>query len=132
MGRDGISMHQAYEGSFSPSGELDRGKSSTLQHLMLALMRCNSNAVPHRQGRDFATIAKLAMEVGRGADLVRFAPEEDWRFDFSTRRTGDTWGGRGGCSTHTGSGGFFDAYQRRQEQRTFLADCSGSQASYAA
>jgi hypothetical protein len=80
--RDGISMHQAYEGIFAIGGT-GSGKSSTLQHLMLSLMQRGAGMLfLTAKADDFATIGELAMEAGRESDLVRFAPGERWRFDF--------------------------------------------------
>ncbi|HLN26911.1 MAG TPA: TraM recognition domain-containing protein [Gemmataceae bacterium] len=79
---DAITVHQMYEGCLGIGGT-GSGKSSTLQHLMLALMQRGAGMLfLTAKGDDYAAIARLAAEAGRAADLVRFAPGEQWRFDF--------------------------------------------------
>jgi hypothetical protein len=80
--RDALTRHQAYEGVLG-LGSTGSGKSSTLQQLMAALMlRGAGMLVLTAKADDFAAIAKVANETGRGHDLRRFAPGEPWRFDF--------------------------------------------------
>lgn len=79
---DGITMHQAYEGFFG-IGANGSGKSSTLAHLMLALMcRGAGMLILTAAVEDYAQMARIAKKAGREHDLRRFAPDERWRFDF--------------------------------------------------
>src|SRR5579864_1418882 len=81
-GRDAISARQAYEG-FCALGGTGSGKSSTLEHLMLALAERQAGMLfLTASNRDFEGIANVARAAGREADLIRFAPGERWRFDF--------------------------------------------------
>lgn len=80
--RDSLTLHQAYEGILGIGGT-GSGKTSTLLHLMLALMlhQCGMLFLTSKKD-DYEMIARIARMAGREADLRRFAPEEPWRFDF--------------------------------------------------
>lgn len=79
---DGISLGQLFEGSLW-IGSTGSGKSSTAQHLMLALMACDCGMLfLTAKADDYAGIERLAKLARREADLVRFAPGEQWRIDF--------------------------------------------------
>jgi hypothetical protein len=79
--KDAISFVQAREGILA-IGATGSGKSSTLQHLMLALMRRGCGMLfLTAKGSDFNEIFAVAREAGRDGDLVRFAPRGP-KFDF--------------------------------------------------
>lgn len=79
---DTLSMHQAYEGIFGIGGT-GSGKTSTLLHLMLALMQRGCGMLfLTAKGDDYTAIARLATLAGREADLRRFAPDDWSRLDF--------------------------------------------------
>ncbi|HEU5458579.1 MAG TPA: TraM recognition domain-containing protein [Terracidiphilus sp.] len=80
--RDNLTLHQAFEGILGIGGT-GSGKTSTLLHLMLALMlhQCGMLFLTSKKD-DYEMIARIARMAGREADLRRFAQEESWRFDF--------------------------------------------------
>ncbi len=79
---DGLTLHQAYEGILAIGGT-GSGKSSTLAHLMAALMHQGAGMlILTAKADDWHGIARIARETGREKDLFRFCPEKPWRFDF--------------------------------------------------
>jgi hypothetical protein len=80
--RDPISMPQTYEGVLG-IGATGSGKTSTLAHLMLALMRRGAGMLfLTAKADDIDMISALAMMAGRGDDLVEFGPGKPSRLDF--------------------------------------------------
>lgn len=80
--RDAFTMHQAYEGVLAIGGT-GSGKTSTLAHLMAALMSHGAGMlILTAKADDWHGIARIARETGREKDLFRFCPEKPWRFDF--------------------------------------------------
>jgi hypothetical protein len=80
--KDPLTSHQAYEGVFAVGGT-GSGKSSTLAHLMAAYMKRRAGMlILTANVEDFAHVLKLARENGRGADVIRFSPGGEYRFDF--------------------------------------------------
>lgn len=80
--RDTFTLHQAYAGVLGLGGT-GSGKSSSLVHLMFALMRRNCGMLfLTAKGDDWLTIQEIARVAHREVDLVRFAPGERWRLDF--------------------------------------------------
>lgn len=81
-GHDSITLHQLYEGVLAIGGT-GSGKSSTMAHLMRALMlRGVAMQILTAKADDFTGIKTIAEESGRGDDLIRFAPGEPHTFDF--------------------------------------------------
>ena len=82
LGADFLTLHQLYEGVLAIGGT-GSGKTSSLAHLMLALMEQGVGMlILTAKGTDYADVARLARMAGREMDLRRFAPGERWKFDF--------------------------------------------------
>lgn len=79
---DDLTLAQLFEGVLA-MGATGSGKSSTLLHLMLALMRLNVGMLFLTSKRDdYETIARMAKLAKRESALVRFSTDGPWRFDF--------------------------------------------------
>ncbi|CAN5265740.1 hypothetical protein BH10PLA2_BH10PLA2_00890 [soil metagenome] len=79
---DYITLHQMYEGVLG-MGAVGSGKSTVLAHLQAALMARGAGMVILTASEsDYPQIQKMAEQLGREDDLIRFAPGEGWRFDF--------------------------------------------------
>jgi energy-coupling factor transporter ATP-binding protein EcfA2 len=79
---DSLTMHQAYEGILGIGGT-GSGKSTTLQHLMLALMEQGAGmSFLTAKGDDYAAIERMAKLVGKDGNLLRFHTGGKLRFDF--------------------------------------------------
>lgn len=79
---DAITLHQAYEGVLG-IGSTGSGKTSTLAHLMAALMRQGVGMlILTAKADDFEGIARIARETGRLHDLRRFTVGSRWKLDF--------------------------------------------------
>lgn len=81
---DWITIGQLAEGGLAIGGT-GSGKSSSLMHLMRALMRSGAGMLfLTAKVDDYEAIRRLARMEGREADLIRFAPDADpfYCFDF--------------------------------------------------
>ena len=80
---DGLYLAQVFEGGVLATGATGSGKSSTLAHLMAAMMRRDFGMVIiTAKGSDWSDIERIARWAGRERDLLRFCKEKPWRFDF--------------------------------------------------
>jgi type IV secretory pathway TraG/TraD family ATPase VirD4 len=82
---DAITLTQARCGILAIGGT-GSGKTSTMSHLMEALMRCNGGnsgmVLLCDSSEDYEQIADLARAVGRESDLRRFCPGSYFRFNW--------------------------------------------------
>jgi len=77
-----LSVHEAYEGVLGIGGT-GSGKSSSMAHLMLAMMKRGFGMlILTAKADDYDAICKMAARAGRLPDVRRFSPDEKWRLDF--------------------------------------------------